>query len=131
MQTWLVGLDVGTTSCKAVVMTPEGRKVATGRAPTPWTTSPLGTEIDGGTLVAAARSALSEAVAAAPTGRIAGVGVASMAESGVLLGADGRPVAPVIAWHDTRDAAETDDLRATLERTSACVPGCPCASSGR
>jgi sugar (pentulose or hexulose) kinase len=114
MQTWLVGLDVGTTSCKAVVMTTDGREVASGRAPTPWRTSPLGTEIDGEALVAAARSALSEAVAAAPPGRIAGVGVASMAESGVLLGADGRPVAPVIAWHDTRDAAETDDLRATL-----------------
>ena len=39
MQTWLVGLDVGTTSCKAVVMTPDGREVASGRAPTPWTTT--------------------------------------------------------------------------------------------
>ena len=47
-------------------------------------------------------------------GRIVGVGVASMAESGVLLDADGDPVAPVIAWHDTRDRAETDDLRAEL-----------------
>ena len=37
-----------------------------------------------------------------------------MAESGVLLDADGDAVAPVIAWHDTRDRAETDDLRAEL-----------------
>jgi sugar (pentulose or hexulose) kinase len=64
-------------------------------------------------------------VAAAPTGRIAGVGVASMAESGVLLGADGRPVAPVIAWHDTRDAAETDDLRATLGADFSVRTGLP------
>ncbi len=65
MQTWLVGLDVGTTSCKAVVMTPEGREVASGRAPTPWTTTALGTQTGGEELVAAARSALSSAVAAA------------------------------------------------------------------
>jgi sugar (pentulose or hexulose) kinase len=114
MQTWLVGLDVGTTSCKAVVMAPDGREVASGRAPTPWTTDAHGTRTEAEDLVAAARSALSNAVAAAPRGQIAGVGVASMAESGVLLGADGDAVAPVIAWHDTRDRAETDDLRAGL-----------------
>jgi sugar (pentulose or hexulose) kinase len=37
-----------------------------------------------------------------------------MAESGVLLDTHGDAVAPVIAWHDTRDRAETDDLRAEL-----------------
>ncbi len=119
MQTWLVGLDVGTTSCKAVVMTPEGQELAVGRAPTPWTTTALGTQTDAAELVAAARSALTGAVAAAPRttgqpGRIVGVGVASMAESGVLLTRDGGAAAPVIAWHDTRDRAETDDLRAEL-----------------
>ena len=65
MQAWLVGLDVGTTSCKAVVMTPEGQELAVGRAPTPWTTTALGTQTDAAELVAAARSALAGAVAAA------------------------------------------------------------------
>jgi sugar (pentulose or hexulose) kinase len=119
MQTWLVGLDVGTTSCKAVVMTEDGHEVASGRAPTPWATTALGTQTTGEDLVASARFALADAVAAArqTTGRpghIAGVGVASMAESGVLLDHDGDATAPVIAWHDTRDHAETDDLRARL-----------------
>ena len=41
MRTWLVGLDIGTTSCKAVVMAPDGKEVATGSAPTPWTTTKL------------------------------------------------------------------------------------------
>jgi sugar (pentulose or hexulose) kinase len=95
-------------------MTPEGCEVASGRAPTAWTTTPLGTQTRGEDLVAAARSALSLAVAAAPPGRIVGVGVASMAESGVLLNRDGSAAAPVIAWHDTRDEAETDALRAEL-----------------
>jgi sugar (pentulose or hexulose) kinase len=37
--------------------------------------------------------------------------VASLAESGVLIGKHGEPVAPVIAWHDTRDTAELEALR--------------------
>ena len=130
MQTWLVGLDVGTTSSKAVVMAPDGREVASGRAPTPWTTTALGTQTGAEELVAAARSALSSAVAAArrgagQPGRIVGVGVASMAESGVLLDRDGGPVAPVIAWHDTRDRAETDDLRAELGAEFSVRTGLP------
>ena len=125
MRPWLVGLDVGTTSCKAVVMAPDGREVAAGRAPTPWTTTALGTQTDGEALVDAARAALSDAVAAAPPGRILGVGVASMAESGVLLADDGRAVAPLIAWHDTRDAAETAALRAELGAQFSVCTGLP------
>jgi sugar (pentulose or hexulose) kinase len=128
MRTWLVGLDVGTTSCKAVVMTPDGQEVASGHAPTPWTTTAAGTQIEAEALVGAARSALSSAVAAAPAGRILGVGIASMAESGVLLGADGRAVTPLIAWHDTRDTAETAGLRAELGTEFSVRTGLPLRS---
>ncbi len=130
MQTWLVGLDVGTTSCKAVVMTPDGREVASGRAATPWTTTGPGTQTGAAELVAAARDALAGAVAAAVRmtggpGRIVGLGVASMAESGVLLDRDGAALAPVIAWHDTRDKVETDDLRARLGAEFSVRTGLP------
>ena len=54
-------------------------------------------------LLEAAVAAVSQALANAPDGRVAGLGVTSMAESGVLLDARGRPVVPVIAWHDARD----------------------------
>ncbi len=54
-----------------------------------------------------------------------GVGVASMAESGVLLADDGRAVAPLIAWHDTRDAAETAALRAELGAQFSVRTGLP------
>lgn len=37
-----------------------------------------------------------------------------MGESGVLLDRHGRPVAPVIAWHDTRDRVELAELDARL-----------------
>jgi sugar (pentulose or hexulose) kinase len=100
----LVGLDVGTTSSKAVVFDVEGAVLATGRAPTPWAhVAPVGAQMPADALLAAAVTAVSRALAAAPPGRVAGLGVTSMAESGVLLDASGRPVVPVIAWHDTRD----------------------------
>ena len=58
--------------------------------------------------------------------RSPGLGVTSMAESGVLLDAHGAPVAPVIAWHDTRDHGELtrldSDPRAT---TFAAATGLP------
>jgi sugar (pentulose or hexulose) kinase len=40
--------------------------------------------------------------------------VASFAESGVLLDQHGDPVAPVIAWHDTRDHTELAGLTETV-----------------
>lgn len=125
MQPWLVGLDVGTTSCKAVVMTPDGDEVAAAREPTRWTTTSLGTQTSGAELVAAARAALYSAVTAAPAGRVLAVGVASMAESGVLLNQNGAAIAPVIAWHDTRDAAETEELRAALGTQFSVRTGLP------
>ena len=124
-QTWLAGLDVGTTSCKAVLVTPDGDEVSSGRAPTAWSTTAEGTVTGAADLVASARSALSAAVAAAGSGRIAAVGVASMAESGVLLDRTGSPVAPVVAWHDLRDAAELGELRDTLGAEFSVRTGLP------
>lgn len=98
----LVGLDVGTTSSKAVVFDESGAPVAAGRAPTPW----QGGELPARALLDAAVTAVAHALAEAPAGPVAGLGVTSMAESGVLLDRHGEPVAPVIAWHDPRDAAE-------------------------
>ena len=133
MRTWLVGLDVGTTSCKAVVMAPDGREVASGRAPTPWTTTALGTQTDGEALVDAARAALADAVAAAPPGRDRWESASRAWPSPACCWTDdGRAVAPVIAWHDTRDAAETAaSARRARGASSASAPGCRCASSGR
>ncbi len=109
--TLFVGLDVGTTTSKAVVFTEDGEPVASGRATTPWTVTSSGAELDAAALLAAAEAAVAEALADCPPGIIGGIGVASLAESGVLLDKRGEPVAPVIAWHDTRDRAELESLR--------------------
>jgi len=109
-----VGLDVGTTTSKAVVFTEAGDPVASGRADTPWIVTNSGIEMDALALLASAKAAVAAALADCPPGPIVGLGVASLAESGVLLDRRGDPVAPVIAWHDTRDRAELADLGNTV-----------------
>jgi sugar (pentulose or hexulose) kinase len=111
----LVGIDVGTTLCKAaVVRGGDGTEVAHGSAPTPWTEVPTGAELAPERLLEAALTATAAALEQAPAGPVAGVGVTSMAETGVLLDPTGRPVAPAIAWHDARGEAEAARLGADL-----------------
>jgi sugar (pentulose or hexulose) kinase len=83
--TLFIGLDVGTTTSKAVVFTENAEPVASGRANTPWTITTSGAELDAAALLAAAKSAVAEALSECPPGPIGGLGVASLAESGVLL----------------------------------------------
>ncbi len=113
-QDLLGGLDVGTTSVKAVLMTPDGIEVAHGRAPTVWTETGDGVEADPSAIVDAATAALTGALAAAPGATVTALGVASMAEAGVLVAGDDSPLAPVIAWHDSRDRAQLADLEQEL-----------------
>lgn len=110
----LGGLDVGTTSVKAVLMTPAGVEVARGRAPTVWTDTPDGVEADPHDISDAAVDAIADALARVPGATVSALGVASMAESGVLAGADDAPLAPVIAWHDSRDRVQLADLEKEL-----------------
>jgi sugar (pentulose or hexulose) kinase len=112
----LVGIDVGTTLCKAaVVRAADGTELAHGTAPTPWTEVPTGAELAPERLLEAALAATAAALDHAPAGPVAGVGVTSMAETGVLLDRGGRPVAPAIAWHDSRGQAEAARLAADLD----------------
>lgn len=110
----LAGIDAGTTSIKALLVTPAGEEVALGRAPTTWTPAPFGEETTGEALAAGARAALAEALRQCPGDRVIGLGVASMAESGVLTDDRDQPLAPVIAWHDHRDEAQLRDLVDTV-----------------
>jgi len=112
----LAGVDVGTTSCKAALVTPDGAEVAHGAVPTPWRVVPGGAEIASEVLVEAALAAVAQALARGPDGPVVGLGVTSMAETAVLLDAGGGVVAPSIAWHDMRGEQEArrlaDDLGA-------------------
>jgi sugar (pentulose or hexulose) kinase len=110
----LLGIDIGTSFCKAVVVDAEGGELAQARARTPWTRVPTGAEIDPGALVRAALAAAADAIADSPEGTVAAVGIAGMAETGVLLDVRGRPVSPAIAWHDRRGAGEASEIAAAF-----------------
>jgi sugar (pentulose or hexulose) kinase len=105
----LLGIDVGTTYCKAVVLDAEGRERSQSRVRTPWKAVGTGAEIDPSALVRATHRAAAEAIAGGPAGTVVAVGIAGMGETGVLIDARGRPLGPAIAWHDSRGA---DDARA-------------------
>jgi sugar (pentulose or hexulose) kinase len=112
----LIGIDVGTTWCKAVVLDPGGAELADARAPTPWRTVPTGAEADPEDLADAALGAAKAALDRAPRETVVAIGVAGMAETGVLLDARDAPVCPAIAWHDSRGARESAEIAATFGR---------------
>jgi sugar (pentulose or hexulose) kinase len=127
----VVGLDIGTTSSKAVACSANGRPGRPlAQQPTPWQTDACGqTEIHPDRLVSLAVDLIGSAVRAAESAwgpvRVRGIGVTGLAESGVLLDAAGRPAAPVIAWFDHRGGHEMEQLAreapgfaAAFERTT-------------
>jgi sugar (pentulose or hexulose) kinase len=110
----LLGIDVGTSACKAAIVDADGVEVAHGQAPTPWQQVPTGAELAPEALLAAVVSAAREAIARAPDGRVAGIGVTSVAETGMLLDAGGRVLHSPVAWHDARGAVEAQALAREL-----------------
>jgi len=114
MSALLLGIDVGTSACKTAVLDETGAERAHGQAPMPWERVPHGAEIEPDALFDTALAAARAALAGAPQGRVCGVGVTSMGEAGVLLDDRGRPLAPVIAWHDSRGEEEARRIESDL-----------------
>jgi sugar (pentulose or hexulose) kinase len=117
----VIGIDIGTTSAKAVARSASQRGTPYAEQPTPWHTGSWGqTEMDPYRLVNLAVDLIGRVVRAAESGwgpvRVRSVGVAGLAESGALLDAAGRPIAPVIAWFDHRGGHE-------MEQTGRESPG--------
>jgi xylulokinase len=102
--TLLLGLDVGTTSVKAVVYGPDGIAVGASSLPTPThVPRPGWAYFEPNELWATCVGAIRRAIAELPDAAgIASVAVASMGESGVLLDAEGHATAASIAWYDNR-----------------------------
>ena len=108
MQPLLLGLDIGTTNCKAVVFTPAGETVALGRAPTPTQTPAPGRAEYApdqlwATIVAVIRQALGGlAERGGSAADIAALAVAGMGEAGVFLDRRDQPCSPMLSWYDSR-----------------------------
>jgi sugar (pentulose or hexulose) kinase len=108
----LIGLDLGTTSAKAIARDLLDRQVALVEARTPWTSVSRGTETSPQALLALSLGLLTDAARRAEEQvgpvRVLGVGVTGLAESGVLLDPAGAACAPVVAWFDKRGSSELE-----------------------
>jgi xylulokinase len=112
----LIGIDCGTQSVRAIAFDRAGRKLAGAARPTPIERSDGGGEYDPDAIFAAAIAALRE-VASGLAGRpVAGIAVASIGESCVLIDATGKPTAPAIAWFDRRTQAPAKALADEIGR---------------
>jgi xylulokinase len=101
----LLGLDIGTSRIKALLMASDGTECGAASTATPFDEG----EMSGDRLLAAVAGAVAEL----GSGRadIAAVAVAGIAESGAPVAGDGRPLAPIIAWHDPRGREVVDRLQ--------------------
>lgn len=110
----LVGVDVGTSSVKAVLVTVEGRLVGEVAIDYPMSHPHAGwaeTNPDDwvNTVVAAVRRLVAE-TDPRPSA-IAGIAIVCVREPGVLLGADGDPLCPAVSWTDRRSQREVAGFR--------------------
>ena len=112
----LLGIDVGTTRIKAVLLNEDaGIEEAVATVPTGWTSpppSPGWVEMPVDTLVEAVRSAVNQLGSGARSA--VGLGITGMAESGAAFDGRGRALSPVIAWNDVRG----EDIAARLPDVS-------------
>jgi len=110
----LIGVDLGSTHTKAVLVAPgSGVLHVARRATETHTVRGGGAFHKPDELLSAVSSAIAECVAAAGAARKpVAIGIASMAESGVPIDRRNLPVGDILAWHDPRP----DRQAAWLER---------------
>jgi len=112
----LVGVDVGTTRVKAGLISIEGCELGRAAVPTAWVRQATGALAGPEDFVTAVREVLATVLAGAPPGEIVGVGITSMAETAVLVDADGRSLGPAVAWYDRRAEADVAEMEAEFGR---------------
>ena len=122
-RTACLGLDLGTSSFKALVLDAEGRTLSLATAGYPLDAPhPDWSETDPAAWWTAAVEATAQALHAAGQPSIAGIGLAGQMHGQVLVRADGTPLRPAILWSDgraTRFHARYDTLPAETRRRLA------------
>lgn len=105
-----MGVDVGTSGVKAVIVSEAGTVVAQATAPLAVSRpAPLWSEQDADDWWAATEAAVL-ALDPALRARVEGIGLAGQMHGATLLGADDRPLRPAILWNDGRSFAECTEL---------------------
>lgn len=113
----LIGLDIGTSGAKAVVVDPAGRVLAAATADYPLSRPrPLWSEQDPADWWRGAREALRAALAqsGAAGEQIAGLGLTGQMHGATFLDADGGVIRPAMLWNDQRTADACAEITARV-----------------
>ncbi|TYL92849.1 xylulokinase [Bradyrhizobium rifense] len=108
-----LGLDIGTSGVKAVLVSEAGAVVATASRELALShPQPLWSEQDPDSWVDAAIGAVDDLAATHPrdVAGVRGIGLSGQMHGATLLGSDGRPLRPAILWNDGRSHAECIEL---------------------
>jgi xylulokinase len=107
MTPYLVGIDLGTTTCRCAVFEPDGRELLTVyrevRVDYP---RPLWAEVEPDGWWRCVVEVVREAVDGVDASRIAAVGLSGLMHAPVLLDRENRPLAPAMLWMDQRCAPQ-------------------------
>ena len=111
----LIGIDVGTTAVKAVLIGLDGRRRAEFEQAHPTARpAPGAAEQDPHHWMAGVLGALRQFEKAVKPGSLLGIGICSQVNSHVFVDAGGRPVLPAITWQDGRAAADAAGIDARV-----------------
>ena len=125
----VAGMDLGSTSIKLLLVDERGAELVVEDVPTPWCAGPGGTAtlaadgvIDAITQLIHAASAR---LASLSDASVAALAVSGMGETGMVIDARGRAVAPAFAWFDPRGVEQVAAFPAEIRRQFAGRTGLP------
>ena len=113
--TTLIGIDVGTTGTKAVLLDETGRRLAqfAGTYPTA-RARPGHAEQNPGDWMDAVLEALANFSRGHDVTGLRGIGIVSQVNTHVFVDAEGKPLLPAIVWQDSRSAPDAAALEAQV-----------------
>lgn len=112
---YIIALDLGSTSCRALLFDLEGRVSASSSRPIGMVTPRSGwVEQEPASLLSAAETVVSEVAQAAHAagGKVLGLSLCTFMHSLAALDGEGRFLTNLITWADTRSAEQVDRVRA-------------------
>ncbi len=115
--TLTIGIDLGTSGIKAVLIDDASRVIGIAARPIAVSIPQVGwSEQNADDWVTAAFGCLDELAAShpGPMSAVAGIGLSGQMLAALLLGHDLRPLRPAILWNDQRAIAECDELTALV-----------------
>lgn len=118
METYIAGIDIGTTGAKGMIFSLKGEPVASAYREYPCTyPKPGWVEQDADLLVRSTMEAMAEAVkkSGVTPENIAAVSVSAQRCCGIFLDAEEKMLRPMISWQDNRTPAEVEEIAGKID----------------